>query len=414
MKYKKTILTILIIACILFSISAVMASDVNETVIANEDEQQTIQETNEEFVTTPNDYTLKTDEGTSTETYDSENESDIKEDDYPNTITPNFNIGVPNKIYEGTKVTITFTSSDNVNGTIHFIDLYGESKKFEIKNGKGSINIKIPSVKKIYYKFYSNDKNVNNVENSFKINVVKATIKANNFKVDYPSKTKYQVRILDNNGASIGAGKIVTFYLYTSDGEKIATKTAKTDAKGYAKVYFDVAPTYFKFEFDTQSDYYKIKIKYGSATVTKKYTVKAVKIVPKKFTKNKKLYRDYGGNLHGFNKKISLSFVLKKASGSYLKGATVKFKFKGKTYSAKTNKKGSVSFTLNKKYLITILQGKGPNQGQNFFKISYKKQNVYGMFEYFTNKLPGWKSSPYKYYICMNDLSKYPLFVKEE
>lgn len=148
MKYKKTILTLCIIACVLFSISAVMASEVNETVISNDDEQ-IIAETNEEFVTTPNDYTLKTDEGTSTETYDSENESDIKEDDYPNTITPNFNIGVPNKIYEGTKVTITFTSSDNVNGTIQFIDLdNGESNKFEIKNGKGSINIKIPSVKK--------------------------------------------------------------------------------------------------------------------------------------------------------------------------------------------------------------------------------------------------------------------------
>lgn len=69
------------------------------------------------------------------------------------------------------------------------------------------------------YEFYSNDKNVNDVENSFKINVVKPTIKANNFKVDYPSKTKYSVRILDNKGASIGVGKIVTFYLYTS-GEK--------------------------------------------------------------------------------------------------------------------------------------------------------------------------------------------------
>ena len=40
MKYKTRLLTICIIVCVLFSISTVMASDVNETVIANEDEQK--------------------------------------------------------------------------------------------------------------------------------------------------------------------------------------------------------------------------------------------------------------------------------------------------------------------------------------------------------------------------------------
>lgn len=191
--------------------------------------------------------------------------------------------------------------------------------------------------------------------------------------------------------------------------KKIATKTSKTDAKGYAKVYFDVAPTYFKFDYGTESDYYKIKIKYGSATVTKKYTVKAVKLVNKKFTKNKKLYREFLGAVHGFNKKISISFVLKKDSGSYLKGATVKFKFKGKTYSAKTNKKGIVSFTLNRKSLKTELQG----NGENHFKISYKKQTLYSHFTYFTKKMyskDGYKwSYPYKYYIATYDLSIYPM-----
>lgn len=54
MKYKKILLCICIIACVLFSISSVMASDVNETVIANEDEQQAIQQTNDEIIDSNN------------------------------------------------------------------------------------------------------------------------------------------------------------------------------------------------------------------------------------------------------------------------------------------------------------------------------------------------------------------------
>ena len=49
MKFKKTLLAFCLIMCIFFCVSSVVAGDVNETVTANEDEQQTIQETNEEI-----------------------------------------------------------------------------------------------------------------------------------------------------------------------------------------------------------------------------------------------------------------------------------------------------------------------------------------------------------------------------
>lgn len=60
-------LTICIIACVLFSISSVMASDANETIIANDDGQQTMQETNEETITAnTEDELIATDNGTFT------------------------------------------------------------------------------------------------------------------------------------------------------------------------------------------------------------------------------------------------------------------------------------------------------------------------------------------------------------
>lgn len=63
MKYKKSLLTIFLIACVLFSISSVMASDANETAMAIEDDNQMIEQTisasNEEEI-------LTADEGTFT------------------------------------------------------------------------------------------------------------------------------------------------------------------------------------------------------------------------------------------------------------------------------------------------------------------------------------------------------------
>lgn len=315
-------------------------------------------------------------------------------EEFYNSVKPTFKISVPNEVYENSRVTITFTSSDNVNGWVYLrLDNGEDNNQFEIKNGKGSGNIKIPFVKSIDYEFLSSNESVNDVTGSFNINVIKpaTVIKASDFKVNYPSKTKYKVRILNEKGVSIGAGKKVTFTLYNNNGKKVATKTVNTDKNGYAKVYFNVAPSYYH----NYHEHYKIKIKCGSKTVTKKYTVKGIDIQFKKFNKKNKLAKDYYKLIWGFNKKISISFVLKKADGSYLKGKTIKFKFKGKTYTAKTNKKGVVIFSLKKK----LLKGAYVGNGENRFKISYLKDVYKGFFSFYNKKLFNTESYGYKYYI---------------
>ena len=52
MRYKKFLLGICLIACVFFSVACVVASDVNETAIANEDNQDIMGETNDEIINT--------------------------------------------------------------------------------------------------------------------------------------------------------------------------------------------------------------------------------------------------------------------------------------------------------------------------------------------------------------------------
>ena len=50
MKYKKTLLILCLLACVIFSISCVMASNVNENTIADDNEQQVLEQTNDNII----------------------------------------------------------------------------------------------------------------------------------------------------------------------------------------------------------------------------------------------------------------------------------------------------------------------------------------------------------------------------
>ncbi|MEE0943327.1 MAG: hypothetical protein UIB63_09485, partial [Methanobrevibacter sp.] len=185
------------------------------------------------------------------------------------------------------------------------------------------------------------------------------------FKTLYTSKKAYQVRILYNQSKSIGAGKTVTFYFY-KNGKIKATKTSKTDSRGYAKVNFNVV-----------AGEYKVKTKYGPTAVTKKYIVKPI-ITINKIGK---------GNSRGMPKPVTAKkFVfgatLKKVDGKYLKGKKVKITFyrwddndnriKVKTLTKKINSKGVVKVTY-KKFPFKIKYG-GWYDGWFAVVFSYLKE----------------------------------------
>ena len=147
----------------------------------------------------------------------------------------------------------------------------------------------------------------------------------------FGSGALYKVRVFADNGNPVGAGQIVTVKV---NGK---SSTLKTDKNGYAIYKIKLNP-----------NKYTISASYKGYSVTNKITVKPV-LTAKNIIKKKA-------------NKIIFSAKLVNTKGKALKGKKIIFKFKGKTYKIKTNKKGVAKLTLKKlkvgKYKITTKYGK--------------------------------------------------------
>ena len=102
---------------------------------------------------------------------------------------------------------------------------------------------------------------------------------------------------------------------------------------------------------------YKITAKYRGASVTKKLTVK--RVLALKTVKVKKSA-----------KKLVLKATLKKGKKA-LKNKKVTFKFNGKTYKAKANRKGIAKVTVKKSVLKKLKVGK-----KVAYQVTYVKDTV--------------------------------------
>ena len=302
------------------------------------------------------------------------------------------NVSLPKTVYAGHSFKATFTCPQSMNGQIS--SSYFKDDYVDVRKGQATMTVNAlkAGVKTIKYEF--TDSHWNTVDLSFKVNVIKPpVIKANDFKKMYSSKKAYTVRILNNQSKSIGAGKTVTFYLYKA-GKVAATKTSKTDSRGYAKVNFNVV-----------AGTYKVKTKYGPTAVTKKYTVKP--ILSFKEVRKHKIIRS-GLSQLVTAKNFVFQATLKKVDGKYLKGKKVKItfyrQFAGKdgffkVYSAtkKINSKGVVKFTYKK--LPFKITSNEINGWIIAVKISYLKENVLGSLNVDSQ-------SPPKYYFMKRE---YPI-----
>ena len=150
------------------------------------------------------------------------------------------------------------------------------------------------------------------------------------YSVYYGNTIKYKVRILDSLGKAVGKGKSVVF---TINGK---SKTVKTDANGYAT-----------YSIKLSAGKYTLSIKHNGYTVSNKITFKPT-LTAKNISKKKA-------------KTIKFSAKLVDKKGKGLKNKKVKFKVNGKTYSAKTNKKGVATASIKNlkvgKFTITSSYG---------------------------------------------------------
>ena len=168
-----------------------------------------------------------------------------------------------------------------------------------------------------------------NVKNTININSL-ANLNASNVTMYYGASKYYKVLVYGDDGKVVGSGVKVKITV----GKKTYTRT--TDKNGYAS--------------------YKITLTPGTYTIKATYNgiVKSNKVVVKKVLSAKNISK---------KKSKTIKFSAKLSKGSkVLKNKKVKFKIKGKTYTAKTNKKGIATVSVKNlkvgKYTIYTYYGK--------------------------------------------------------
>ena len=197
-----------------------------------------------------------------------------------------------------------------------------------IKIGSDSYNVTTDADGKLNHVLYLNpgsyDITVYNLNNgevkSQKINVVKRITQNNALTMYYDAGKYYRIKVLDDNG-NVAKGVKVTF---TVNNKKY---TRTTDSQGYASVKISLKP-----------GKYTITAEYKGYKVSNLITIKSTII-----TKDKSVKK---------GKTIQFTAKLLDKNGKILKNKKITFKFKGKTYKVKTNKKGIATLKITKKYKV--------------------------------------------------------------
>ena len=165
-------------------------------------------------------------------------------------------------------------------------------------------------------------------EVSQKIKVVSRITQNNDLTSYYKTSLTYKFRLCNDNGAYTGGLEVTV---------KLNGKTYKltSDSKGYVTLYFNLKPKT-----------YTLKASCKGFEVSNKITVKSTIITKDIVVKN--------------GKTIKFKAKLLNSNGKILKNKKVTFKFRGKTFKIKTNKKGIAVFKSTKK------------QGAGTYKITTK------------------------------------------
>jgi hypothetical protein len=165
-----------------------------------------------------------------------------------------------------------------------------------------------------------------------------------NINTYYGKNYQYKLRIIGDDGKAVGAGVAVKV---TINGK---AKTLKTNKNGYITVKF--TKTYLPKT-------YTVKAEYKGVKVSNKVKVKKVLTLKK-------------ANVKRSAKKLVLKATLKQGKKA-LKGKKVVFKFNGKKYTAKTNKKGLAKVTVKKNVLKKLKKGKKVKYQVTYLKCTVKR-----------------------------------------
>ncbi len=268
-------------------------------------------------------------------------------------VCPKFSI--PKTMYQGDSKYVSLNLPGK-NGTlkIKVWDAIGEStaKVYSAKLVNGTAKISLSSLKAgkysidlIFIETLSDGKKVE-YDSSKNLNVFKQVKFITSNSTIYYGDGKYKVKLTNSSGKAL-AGKYVSFKI----NGKYITKV-KTNKTGWAvfKIPTKYLPKKYKFTVSALGKTYNRNV-----TVKQVLTIKSVKV------------RKYAS-------KLALTATLKKGK-SPIKSKYLTFKFNGKTFKAKTNKKGIAKVTVKKSILRKLKIGKKVKYQVTYIKDAVKKSS---------------------------------------
>ena len=260
-------------------------------------------------------------------------------------------ISTPNNYYQGETKTVSMDLAGK-NGTLKFYicnSTYPEGKAYTAKlvNGKASIKLDNYTAGKYYINIQFTETTDGKTQKYYwhrQFTIYKPVKFTPSTSAIYYGDGKYKVKLTNSSGKAI-AGQYVSFKI---NGKTIAK--VKTNKTGWAvfKIPTKYVPKTYKFTVSALGKTYNKKV-----TVKQVLTLKSVKV------------RKYA-------KKLVLTATLKKGKTA-LKSKQLTFKFNGKTYKAKTNKKGIAKVTIKKSVLKKLKIGKKVKYQVTYIKDTVKR-----------------------------------------
>ena len=239
------------------------------------------------------------------------------------------------------------------------LTMNGKSYDFEVKNGVAKVVI--PDVANGYYPYgitYSGDGKYSSFSEAGIVNVNRASGNSSQGNTN-PSGNSRVVAL--NTTVTYLSGSCYNITVYGADGKPaqgvdvivaingVAFKTVRTDINGVAS-----------FEIIQKPGTYRVSAaaleRTADATLKVKHLLKLKKAKVKRSAK-----------------KLVLRASLKKVNGKYIKGAKIKFKFNGKKYNAKTNKKGVAKVVVKSNVLKKLKAGQKVKYQAKYVKDTVKK-----------------------------------------
>ena len=208
----------------------------------------------------------------------------------------------------------------------------------------GIANVILPDLANQYTITYSGDDKYMPFAQTDSINVERPIIiTAGNVKLTYGAGSYYTITVKNDLGIAESGADVVIYI----NSKKFTT--LKTDSKGMCS-----------FKVSQVPGTYKLKITSKTKTVTRTLTVKHL-LTLKSVTVKKSA------------KKLVLTATLGKINNKYLKNKIITFKFNGKKYTAKTNKKGVAKVTVKSTVLKKLKVGKKVTYQATYSKDTVKK-----------------------------------------